>query len=319
MGDISSRLLPIMQLLPVLVALAVTAPVLAQTLPLKTQSRWILDADDTRVKFRCINWAGHGEANIPEGLHKQSIDHIAEFIKDQGFNCVRLTYSIDHALNPDVTVKDSFTAAADAAGVDVGVFDDLYSRVAEKNAFVEDATTQDVFSAVISALWERQIMTILDNHVSKASWCCKWSLRPSFQGHSHDSLLLQVTSTTATVGGMKPLATLPLTANTSTPPNGSPGSKQWLPGPQLRPAWLLCLFETSCVRSLRSRIWTATTTGSTSSARAAHASTKRTPTFSSSSVARSLRRTSRSFASVTWTILDGLGSMYGRCMRTRSP
>ncbi|KIY64332.1 glycoside hydrolase family 5 protein [Cylindrobasidium torrendii FP15055 ss-10] len=159
-----------MQLLSVLVALAVSAPALAQTLPLKTQSR--LDADDNRVKFRCINWAGHGETNIPEGLHKQSIDHIADFIKDQGFNCVRLTYSIDHALNPDVSVKDSFTSAADSAGVDVGLFDDLYARVVEKNAFVKGATTQDVFSAVISALWDRQVMTILDNHVSKASWCC---------------------------------------------------------------------------------------------------------------------------------------------------
>lgn len=52
------------------VTLAVTAPALAQTVPLKTQTGWILDADDTRVSFRCINWTGHGEANIPGGLHE---------------------------------------------------------------------------------------------------------------------------------------------------------------------------------------------------------------------------------------------------------
>jgi endoglucanase len=156
-----------------LCSLAIALPAVAQTLPLKTQSRWILDADDTRVKFRCINWAGHGETNIPEGLHKQSIEYIADFIKDQGFNCVRLTYSIDHALNPTLTVKDSFTNAADAAGLTTDVTDDLYNRVVEKNSFISDATLQDVFSTVIGALWDRQIMTILDNHVSKASWCCK--------------------------------------------------------------------------------------------------------------------------------------------------
>ncbi|KIY63779.1 glycoside hydrolase family 5 protein [Cylindrobasidium torrendii FP15055 ss-10] len=144
----------------------------AQTLPLHTQSRWIMDADNTRVKFRCINWAGHGETNIPEGLHKQSIDHIADFIADNGFNCVRLTYSIDHALAPNTTVRDSFTAAASAANLTVDTLDGLYSRVVEKNPFVGTATTQDVFSAVIAALWDRKVMTVLDNHVSKASWCC---------------------------------------------------------------------------------------------------------------------------------------------------
>ncbi|KAI1878072.1 hypothetical protein JX265_002440 [Neoarthrinium moseri] len=145
---------------------------LAQQLPLKTDSRWILDDAGNRVKFRCINWAGHMETNIPEGLHKQSIDTIADLIQAQGFNCVRLTYSIDHALNPGVTVKDSFTAAAGASGIAVETLNDMYSQVVEKNPFTETGTTQDVFSAVIKALWDRKIMTVLDNHVSKASWCC---------------------------------------------------------------------------------------------------------------------------------------------------
>ena len=49
-------------------------------LPLQTSSRWILDADGARVKMRCINWAGHGEANVPEGLHKASVASIADFV-----------------------------------------------------------------------------------------------------------------------------------------------------------------------------------------------------------------------------------------------
>ncbi|KAI1378184.1 glycoside hydrolase family 5 protein [Hypoxylon crocopeplum] len=148
------------------------AAVSAQKLPLSTSSRWILDADGQRVKLRCINWAGHQETNMPEGLNKQSIDYIADFIAQQGFNCVRLTYSIDHALNPDVLVSDSFTAAAGAANVSATDMNGMYTQVTEKNPFVSGATVRSVFESVIAALWKRGVMTILDNHVSKASWCC---------------------------------------------------------------------------------------------------------------------------------------------------
>lgn len=149
---------------------------LSQELPLKTESRWILDNAGNRVKFRCVNWPGHMETNIPEGLNKQSIEFIADFIHEQGFNCVRLTYSIDHALDPGISVRDSFTAAAGAANLSVASFDGIYQQVIEKNPFVQNATTQDVFGAVIGALWDRQVMTILDNHVSKASWCCEFDI-----------------------------------------------------------------------------------------------------------------------------------------------
>ncbi len=202
-------------LLLLLPATAAAAP----QLPLSTTSRWIVDATGARVKLRCVNWAGHMEANIPEGLHKQPIEHIADVIRDQGFNCVRLTYSIDHALAPDVRVADSFaalaslsssssssasasisannnTAVAAAAaaaaanttasgsggnhrrGIDRRAADGLFAQVSEKNPFAADATTRDVFAAVISALWDRGVMTILDNHLSKASWCCESPLVP---------------------------------------------------------------------------------------------------------------------------------------------
>ncbi|KAI1658242.1 glycoside hydrolase family 5 protein [Daldinia decipiens] len=165
-----------MKLLSLLTVLGATvlpaALTSAQKLPLSTSSRWILDADGQRVKLRCVNWAGHQEANLPEGLNKQSIDYIADFIHQQGFNCVRLTYSIDHALNPDVLVSDSFVNAASAANVSATDMNSMYSQVAEKNPFVNGATTRAVFEAVIAALWKRGVMTILDNHVSKASWCC---------------------------------------------------------------------------------------------------------------------------------------------------
>lgn len=146
----------------------------AITLPLHSSSRWILDAANQRVKFRCVNWAGHMETNIPEGLNHQPLDAIAAWIAAQGFNCVRLTYSTDHALNPSLRVADSFAAAASAAGVSAQQMTDLYNAVVAKNPWIGPATTtRDVFAAVVDRLWTGHgIMTLLDNHVSKASWCC---------------------------------------------------------------------------------------------------------------------------------------------------
>lgn len=143
--------------------------------PLSASSRWILDSAGERVKLRCINWAGHLEANVPEGLNKQSIEHTADWIAAQGFNCVRLTYSIDMARNPTLKVEDSFRNAAAATGVDENAMMDLYSGAVDKNPFVSSAAVLDVFDRVQAALWDRGVMTILDNHVSKAGWCCDLS------------------------------------------------------------------------------------------------------------------------------------------------
>ncbi|RDA87507.1 hypothetical protein CP532_1612 [Ophiocordyceps camponoti-leonardi (nom. inval.)] len=141
-------------------------------LPLSVSSRWIVDKAGQRVKLRCINWAGHLEVNIPEGLHRQSVEKTVDWIAAQGFNCVRLTYSTDMALQPNVRVRESFRRAAKAAGVDEGAMMRLYSSAVERNPFLADGTIIDVFDRVQATLWSRGLMTILDNHVSRASWCC---------------------------------------------------------------------------------------------------------------------------------------------------
>lgn len=139
---------------------------------LHTSSRWILDSNNNRVKLRCVNWAGHMEVNIPEGLQYQSVDTISTLIANYGFNCVRLTYSIDMALAPNTSVSDAFTLAAVSADVPVSNMTALYQQALTKNPFLASSTTLGVFAAVIDTLTSKGIYTILDNHVSKASWCC---------------------------------------------------------------------------------------------------------------------------------------------------
>lgn len=155
-------------------AAAVLPMVAAQkpSVPLSSSGRWILDSNGQRIKLRCINWPGHMEANIPEGLHRQTIDYIADWIAGEGFNCVRLTFSIDMTLNPTLGVEDSFRAGAASAGVDEGAVMAMYNEALAKHPFMADASILDVFGAVQDALWERGVMTVLDNHVSKAKWCC---------------------------------------------------------------------------------------------------------------------------------------------------
>lgn len=142
----------------------------AVTYPLSTSGRYIIDAAGDRVKLRCVNWAGSGETRIPEGLQMQPLDTITQFIADAGFNCVRLTYSIDLALNPDELVSDSFTAAATETG-EAGLVD-VYASAVKKNAWLAKSTTRNVYAEIITSLNAQGIMVVLDNHNSHASWCC---------------------------------------------------------------------------------------------------------------------------------------------------
>lgn len=148
------------------------------SLPLSTSSRWILDSTGMRIKLRCINWAGHMETHVPEGLHRAAIPTIAAFIAHSGFNCVRLTYSTDWALNPNETVAAAFANAAALASIpdQSPALAAMYARATAYNPsfLANNATTtvRDVYAEVIAALWANSVMTILDNHVSRASWCC---------------------------------------------------------------------------------------------------------------------------------------------------
>ncbi|KAL2181988.1 glycoside hydrolase family 5 protein [Thermothelomyces heterothallicus CBS 202.75] len=160
-------------------ALGVLAPLVTAAtlpaLPLHSSGRWILDANNKRVKLRCVNWAAHMETNIPEGLQHRPMDAIADWIAAQGFNCVRLTYSIDHALDPSLPVSTSFTTnAASATGVSAAEMAALFGRVAANNPWIApgETTTRDVLAAAVDRLYARGVLTVLDNHVSRASWCC---------------------------------------------------------------------------------------------------------------------------------------------------
>ncbi|XP_028770449.1 glycosyl hydrolase 5 family protein-like [Neltuma alba] len=133
--------------------------------PLSTQNKWIID-DSTghRAKFACVNWAGHLEPMIPEGLHKQPLKHIVAHIARHKFNCVRFTYAIymwtRHAND---TVADTL--------VNLDLPDAIQGMQKNNPSFL-NMTHVQVFEAVVRELGAQKVRVLLDNHVSKPQWCC---------------------------------------------------------------------------------------------------------------------------------------------------
>lgn len=82
------------------------------------------------------------------------------------YNCVRYTYSIDfaaHTENQQLTVYQSLLQSNLSAHVD---------GVLTHNSNIINMTLISLFDFVLTSLSESNIMVILDNHVSHASWCC---------------------------------------------------------------------------------------------------------------------------------------------------
>lgn len=157
------------------------SPVAAQwpNTPLATSGRWITDSSENTVQLAGVNWPSHAATMIPEGLQYQSIASIVSHVKQAGFNVVRLTYAsemIDQLYaggqqqqpGPDVSLR---SAVNDVFGSgDAGtLLDNILSHNPSLGA---DTTRLAVFDAIAAECARQQIYVHLDNHVSKAGWCC---------------------------------------------------------------------------------------------------------------------------------------------------
>ncbi|XP_062099089.1 glycosyl hydrolase 5 family protein-like [Humulus lupulus] len=148
----------------------------ARALTLSTKSRWIVNESGHRVKLACVNWASHLDAVVPEGLSKQPIEAIAGQISSLGYNCVHLnwpTYLVTDDSLASLTVRDSLKSLG---------LTEAIAGVETNNPSIIDSSLFEAFQAVVSALGDKNVMVILDNHVSKPSWCCSDSDGNGFFG-----------------------------------------------------------------------------------------------------------------------------------------
>jgi len=119
--------------------------------PLQAQGRFIVDAQGNRVKLACTNWYGaHLKTFVQNGLDKRSPNMISAGIAALGFNCVRLSYSVEaYVRNP--VLRPSYIS---------------------KLGNSTNRRFLDVFDEVVVALTAAGLMVVVNNHNSDAGWCC---------------------------------------------------------------------------------------------------------------------------------------------------
>jgi endoglucanase len=119
--------------------------------PLHTSGHDILDSAGHRVRLTSVNWYGFDQQDfVAGGLDHAPLATIVQEIVDLGVNSVRLPWANETLENnpqvPDYAVK--------------------------ANPQLRGRHAMEVMDAVVRALAGAHIMVILDNHVSKADWCC---------------------------------------------------------------------------------------------------------------------------------------------------
>ncbi len=119
--------------------------------PLHTNGHRMLDAAGHPVRLTSVNWYGFDQKEyVPGGLDHAPLATIVKQISDLGVNSVRLPWANETLEHNPLPPKYAIKANPQFAG---------------KHAM-------EIMDAVISELARAHIMVILDNHVSRADWCC---------------------------------------------------------------------------------------------------------------------------------------------------
>lgn len=141
--------------------------------PLRTDGPTIVDASGSPVTYVGVNLPGHNDAMIPEGLQYSSVSDIISKIRALNMNVVRLTYAIEMVNDildngGDVSIKDTLENALGSVNGSI-----VLEQILEKNpSFTSNMTRLEVFNAVAEECARQEVYVHLDNHMSKAGWCC---------------------------------------------------------------------------------------------------------------------------------------------------
>src|SRR5437868_7051266 len=119
--------------------------------PLHTEGHRIVDTIGHRVRLTSVNWYGFDEKEyVVGGLDHAPLARIVELIGQIGVDSVRLPWA-NETLERNPVVPDYAVAA---------------------NPQFKGKHAMELMDAVIGALTKAHILVILDNHVSRADWCC---------------------------------------------------------------------------------------------------------------------------------------------------
>ncbi|MGB6545590.1 MAG: glycoside hydrolase family 5 protein [Candidatus Acidiferrales bacterium] len=122
--------------------------------PLHTSGGRFVDAAGRDVRLTSVNWYGFDQKEyVVGGLDHAPLSEIIAQIRAIGVNSVRLPWA-NETLERDPVVADYAVKA---------------------NPEFRGKHAMEIMDAVIAALGRAHIMVILDNHMSRADWCCKES------------------------------------------------------------------------------------------------------------------------------------------------
>ena len=119
--------------------------------PLSASGRFIVDAHGKRVRLAGVNWYGaHEDLGVAPGLDRTDRRALARAIAMQGFNSVRLPFSLwmTEQVSP---VPDQYLAA---------------------NPDLAGATPMQVYDACVQALTGEDLIVIPNCHILDPGWCC---------------------------------------------------------------------------------------------------------------------------------------------------
>ncbi|UTT90265.1 hypothetical protein NDA17_002816 [Ustilago hordei] len=158
-------------------ALAATTPIRRDEWPhgpFKTEGNQVKNANGEPVIFVGTNWPGSGETTIPEGIEFRSIADIVSMMKYVGYNFVRHTYPIQmidqiyENNGTDITVQHALLYAL---GEDNGTR--IMEMINKNNPQITNSTTRlEVYSMIAEEEKKQGMLMHLDNHISRAIWCC---------------------------------------------------------------------------------------------------------------------------------------------------
>ncbi|KAL8685216.1 MAG: hypothetical protein Q9224_005909, partial [Gallowayella concinna] len=141
--------------------------------PFSTDGRWMVNEAGNKLTLAGVNWPGHGDTMVPEGLQYASIADTIDKLKSIGMNVIRLTWAVQMVdeIIDNGGDKDIKTAFVDVLGQTNGTA--VWQAVMKQNpSFSPNITRLQVFDAIAAECAKQQIYVHLDNHVSKAGWCC---------------------------------------------------------------------------------------------------------------------------------------------------
>ena len=119
--------------------------------PLSTSGRFIVDTNGKRIRLAGVNWYGASEdMGVPAGLDRIGRGALAGLIAAQGFNSVRLPFSV-WMTERTAPVPQQFLAA---------------------NPDLHGKTPLEVYDACVKALTDHGLIVIPNCHLLDFGWCC---------------------------------------------------------------------------------------------------------------------------------------------------